>query len=152
MYVYVADMDSQGIGWCLDVALLGLAVGVCRCVLAMAEAEEVAKKLCTLCGLLHEPSAGRVHGTRFGCHGCLAADKQLRRGLGSKADLRTLEPEEQRKFFQRLHEEKKQQQGKAIPWITVRAELAGYLERNEGEDGKLATVSLADQRLDKRDR
>ena len=144
MYVYVADMDSQGIGWCLDVALLGLAVGVCRCVLAMAEAEEVAKKLCTLCGLLHEPSAGRVHGTRFGCHGCLAADKQLRRGLGSKADLRTLEPEEQRKFFQRLHEEKKQQQGKAIPWITVRAELITTLctKQVTSNETKVKTESL----------
>ena len=102
MYVYVADMDSQGIGWCLDVALLGLAVGVCRCVLAMAEAEEVAKKLCTLCGLLHEPSAGRVHGTRFGCHGCLAADKQLRRGLGSKADLQTLRAGRAKEIFPAL--------------------------------------------------
>ena len=121
----------------------------------MADTQEAAKLLCTLCGLLHDPSAGRLHGTRFGCHSCLAADKQLRRGLGSKAELQSLEPEEQRKFFQRLQQEKKQQQGKAIPWVTVRAELVTTLctkqvTSNEGEDRKLAIDSMACPRLGKR--
>lgn len=110
----------------------------------MADTQEAAKLLCTLCGLLHDPSAGRLHGTRFGCHSCLAADKQLRRGLGSKAELQSLEPEEQRKFFQRLQQEKKQQQGKAIPWVTVRAELVTTLctKQVTSNEAKVKTESL----------
>ena len=54
-------------------------------------AEEVAKLLCVLCGLLC-PAAGhgRVHGQKFICHTCAAADRQLRKGLGSKCELQTL--------------------------------------------------------------
>eukprot|EP00435_Cladocopium_sp_Y103_P060555 s238_g22.t1 len=93
----------------------------------MADVEEPEKLTCVLCGLLHAAGGGRARGQKFTCSPCAAADKQLRRGLGSKAELQSLEPEEQRKFFQQLHKEKANQGGSALPWVTVRAQLVTSL-------------------------
>ena len=84
-------------------------------------AEAAATCCCFLCGLMYESSAGRAHGVRFQCHACNAADKMLRRNLGSRKELESIPPESQKAFFQRLQEEKKA--GKNMPWRTVRAQL-----------------------------
>ena len=112
----------------------------------MAEpAAEVPTLVCVLCGLLYPATGhGRVHGQRFTCLTCAAADHQLRRGLGTKCDLQTLEPEEQRKFFQRLHKEKAAQGGAALPWVTVRAQLVTTLTTKQvtSNESKVKTESL----------
>ena len=77
---------------------------------------------CFLCGLMYDSSAGRTHGVRFQCYGCNAADKMLRRNLGSRKELESIPDESQKAFFQRLQEEKKTG-GKQLPWKTVRAQL-----------------------------
>lgn len=112
----------------------------------MAEvADASAKVQCVLCGLLYAPSGnGRLRGQKFTCHSCAAADKQLRRGLGDKSELQALEPEEQRKFFQRLQKEKAAQGGSALPWVTVRAQLITTLTTKQvtSNEAKVKTKSL----------
>ena len=108
-------------------------------------AAPVAELLCGLCGLLYPATGhGRVHGQKFTCHACAAADKQLRRGLGNKSELQTLEPEEQKKLFQRLQKEKKAQGGTALPWVTVRAQLITTLTTKQvtSNTAKVRTENL----------
>ena len=77
---------------------------------------------CCLCGRLYGQGDGRTHGCKFTCHACGAADKQLRRNLGSKKELEDVPYEDQAAFFRRLQDEKKAT-GKNLPWKTVRAQL-----------------------------
>ena len=75
-----------------------------------------------MCGLLYDSIDGRKHGAKFYCLACNAAEKQLRRNLGSKQELESIPAEEQQAFFRRLQEENKAC-GKYLPWKTVRAQL-----------------------------
>ena len=77
---------------------------------------------CCLCGLLYDSGDGRTHGAKFQCHACNAAEKQMRRNLGSRKELETIPEEEQKAFFRRLQDEKKAA-GKYLPWKTVKAQL-----------------------------
>ena len=92
--------------------------------LGLPEAMALSKEnpCCRLCGLQVPEEDARFHGPTFRCTICESSLRQIRRNM-ERSDLDGFSVEEQKTFFQRLHEEKKKRADGRLPWTTVRASL-----------------------------
>jgi hypothetical protein len=90
--------------------------------------------VCCLCGLEHDAAAGRLHGQRFSCAGCLATEKHMRRALGRIPEqFRSLEAGEKEEFFRTLEQQRRAQSGN-LSWETVKGHLTTKLTHQHVEE------------------
>lgn len=83
---------------------------------------------CKFCGLKFDVQEGRVHGRFWECTTCASSERMIRRNLGQKPDdLSNFTTEEQNRFYQKLHEEKKANPNSKLNWETVKATLVSAL-------------------------
>ena len=97
----------------------------------MSEPEKLS---CRSCSYLYLAEQGRVHGRTFQCTTCSSAERVLRQNLGEKHNLNTFSANETCKFYQEIHQKKKESQNGRLSWVTLRGILV---------------TSLTDQRMEK---
>ena len=80
-----------------------------------------AELVCKLCNRTVAASDGRQHGRFFRCLPCASIERAMHRNLGTAAEIGTWSHAECHSFFQKLHEEKRDNGN--LQWATIRAVL-----------------------------
>ena len=88
---------------------------------AEAAQPPAAEMVCKLCNRKVAASDGRKHGRFFRCLPCASIERAMRRNLGTAAEIGAWSHADCHSFFQKLHEEKRDNGN--LQWATIRAVL-----------------------------